>query len=253
MALGRPAIPTPNRLDLRAAQDAISSARQRIEAIEAVVAQLQVAPNATASTIALLQAQVARLLTAAGSGTISPSQFGAQEPGHVLIGPVEGANAVPTFRELQWHFDLPLITSAPFTSAIEGDEAILIERYGQLLYTTLNDVIALLRSVLDQFVWLDVAGDYTLMALDAGNGIITTGTSGVQSITVPAHSDVPFDIGATVLIQQGGGAQAQIVPVSGVVMQYRVSRLPITEEEGAVVTLRYIGADRWALYGDLAP
>lgn len=250
MALGRPAISDVKNLDVRAVGAAVAAARQRIEAIEAAVAQLQLVPGGTTSAIALLQAQVARLLTAVGSGSISPAQFGAQSPGHVLIGPVDGANAVPTFRELQWHYDLPLITEAPYTSSIEGDEAILIERYGQLLYTTLNDLIALTRG---GFVWLDVAGDYTLVPADAGNGILTGATSGVQNITVPSASEAYFDIGAEIVIQQDGEAQAQIVPVSGVEIVYRASRSPMTEERGAVVTLRYRGGDRWALYGDLAP
>lgn len=59
----RPAIPTPRGLDLRAVQDAVSAARQRIEAIEGAVNTLQTTTGAsgTAASIATLTAQVAQL------------------------------------------------------------------------------------------------------------------------------------------------------------------------------------------------
>jgi hypothetical protein len=63
MALGRPAIPTPNQLLLRPVQEAVSSARQRIEAIEALVSTLQsgAAASTSAVTLASLQAQISQL------------------------------------------------------------------------------------------------------------------------------------------------------------------------------------------------
>jgi len=245
MALGRPAIATPNQLDLRAVQGAVSAARQRIEALEAALNQLQLAPS-NASAIALLQAQVARLLSAVGSGAISPAQFGDQAAGTVLAGPLLGANAPPTFRELEWHFDLPLITSAPYTSAIEGDEAILVERYGQILYTTLNDLIALVRQ---PFAWIDFGGDTTLVLADAGNGLASTGTSGVQYLTIPA--DVGFRSGDAVLVHQAGSAQVEFVAASAVQLLYRNAFNPATAGQHAGVTLIYQGADQWLLLGDL--
>lgn len=247
MALGRPAIPTPNRLDLRATQDSIAAARQRIEFLEAAVNQLQLVPAGTSAALVQLQAQVARLLTAVGSGAISPSQFGAQAAGAVLAGPLTGANAAPTFRELEWHFDLPLLTSAPYTSAIEGDEAILVERYGQIFYTTLNDLLALARQD-DRGQWFDFGGDATLMPVDAGNGLRSTGNSGVQYLTIPGGG---FVMGDTVLVHQAGGAQVQFVPESGVVLQYRAVYDPRTADENSLATLRYQGEDQWLLSGDL--
>lgn len=248
MALGRPAIPTPNRLDLRATQDSIAAARQRIEFLEAAVNQLQLVPAGTAAALVQLQAQVARLLTLAGAGSISPSQFGAQAAGAVLVGPLLGANAVPTFRELEWHFDLPLLTSAPYTSAIEGDEAILVERYGQILYTTLNDLLALARQD-DRNQWFDFDGDATLVPADAGNGLRSTGNSGVQYLTIPEGG---FVMGDTVLVHQAGGAQVQFVRPSGLPdLQYRAVYDPRTADENSLVTLRYQGDEQWLLSGDL--
>ena len=51
MAFGKPAIATPNRVDLRAVQGAIMSARQRIEFLEAAVTVLQALPNSSAAQI----------------------------------------------------------------------------------------------------------------------------------------------------------------------------------------------------------
>lgn len=247
MALGRPAISDVKNLDVRAVGGAVAAARQRIEALEALVTQLQLAPSSTTAALVLLQAQVARLLTAVGSGAISPSQFGAQAPGAVLVGPLTGANAVPTFRGLEWHFDLPLLTSAPYTSAIEGDEAILVERYGQILYTTLNDLLALARQD-DRNQWFDFGGDATLLPADAGNGLRSTGNSGVQYLTIPGSG---FVMGDTVLVHQAGGAQVQFVPESGVILQYRAVYNPRTADENSLATLRYQGEDQWLLSGDL--
>ena len=65
MALGKPSITTPNRVDLRAIQDAISNARQRIEAIEAEIqktAQAATTVGQSSSTVLnTLRSQVAAL------------------------------------------------------------------------------------------------------------------------------------------------------------------------------------------------
>lgn len=67
MALGSPSITTPNALDLRAIQAAISNARQRIEGIEASITQasgtVSAAGNASATNINTLRNQLAALQT----------------------------------------------------------------------------------------------------------------------------------------------------------------------------------------------
>lgn len=60
MALGKPAIPTPNGIDLRAIQGAVMAVRQRIEALEASIAALA-SLGALPSTLASLQAQITAL------------------------------------------------------------------------------------------------------------------------------------------------------------------------------------------------
>jgi hypothetical protein len=70
MALGKPAIPPVNALELRVVQTAVSNARQRIEAIEAslgtVSATVQAA-SGTSVSLNALRAQVALLATEIGA------------------------------------------------------------------------------------------------------------------------------------------------------------------------------------------
>lgn len=102
MAFGRPAIPTPNTLLLRPVQDAVMSARQRIEALEGAVTVLQSLPTSSAAQIAQLQAQISALIAASTTMGLKPVNT-------VLAGPASGASATPTFRALQWA-DIPLLT-----------------------------------------------------------------------------------------------------------------------------------------------
>lgn len=116
MALGKPAISTPNRLDLRAVQDAIGNTRQRIEAIEAQIAAT-VAASGTSSTTSstvlnTLRAQLAALtirvtnleqmfvdLTGVGIAVWNGSSFITRtligEGGIVITNP-DGVSADPT-------------------------------------------------------------------------------------------------------------------------------------------------------------
>jgi len=168
MAFGKPAITTPNRLEMRPVQEAVRNTRQRIEALEAAVTVLQnTGSAANAQAIAVLQAQVAALRDG-GSGTGSVTSVGATVPdfmnvsgspitssgtlafsfidqptGYVLAGPVSGADDVPTFRPLQWNYDLPLITSASFISGLDGGEAVLLEQYGNFVWCTVQDIVNL--------------------------------------------------------------------------------------------------------------
>jgi len=160
--LGKPAITTPSRLDIRPVQEAIQNARQRIEALEATVNALS-AVSLSASALAQLQAQVDAIVRANGtvtsvrmtvpdfmavsgspittSGTLAVS-FADQPRGFVLAGPESGTDAPPDFRALQWNYDLPLISSLPFTSGLDGHEIVLIERYGEMFWTTVDDILA---------------------------------------------------------------------------------------------------------------
>lgn len=70
MALGKPAIPPINALELRVVQTAVSNARQRIEAIEASLGMVNATVQAVSGTgvsLNALRAQVALLATEIGA------------------------------------------------------------------------------------------------------------------------------------------------------------------------------------------
>lgn len=160
MAFGKPAISTPNTMDLRAIQAPVSAARQRIEKLEAAVAALQANPS-NASAILALQEAINNIVLSSGTvtnvsatvpsfmsvsgtpittaGTLAFS-FADQPSGEVLIGPVSGADAPPTFRRLQWDYDLPLFSSVSSISGVDGTELVLIERYGRFYWVTASQI-----------------------------------------------------------------------------------------------------------------
>lgn len=236
MAFGKPAIATPNKVDLRAVQGSIMAARQRIEILEAAITVLQALPNSSSAQIAQLQAQISAIIA-------SSTTLGQKSPNTVLAGPVSGGQAVPTFRALQWA-DLPLLSALPTTSALDEDDLVLLERGGTRLQATLAD----LRAYLDTEFWNEVAGDYTVDSTDAGGLIATTGMSGAQTIFVPGES-VPYNAGDTTRIAQEGEATVDIVPVSGVQLLTRVGTTLAGQYAVAWLTKR--APDVWYLYGDL--
>lgn len=100
--------------------------------------------------------------------------------------------------------------------------------------------------------WREVAGDYTLQAEDAGNGIATTGVSGAQTIVIPDDS-VEIDIGRATLVLQDASGGVQFVAASGVELIYRSSVFAAeVAGQGGIVTLIKRAANRWVLCGDMA-
>lgn len=257
---GRPAISTPNALDLRAIQAGIAAARRRIEILEGAVRALEVAPSTSTSTssgtaapgtgtVTSVGATVPSFLSVSGSpvttsGTLAFS-LATQEASKVFAGPVSGADAAPSFRALGWDFDLPLFSTMSFTSGLDGTEIIAVERYGTFHWTTLSDLAALLSS--PTFTWRDVAADGTLADSDMENGISTSGSSGIQRINIPAGIT-----GNAVLIYQRGAASVLIVPGSGVSLNTRFGLSRTLAGQYAPATLIQRAANDWFLSGDLA-
>lgn len=106
------------------------------------------------------------------------------------------------------------------------------------------------------FVWRETASDDHLVKSDAGNGIVTTGTTGAQNITV--RSDVgdtsqDFLTGAMVLVYQEGAAPVHIVSESGVNLRIRSDFLLETATQFSIVTLIKRGPNDWMVCGDLFP
>lgn len=75
MTLGKPSIPTPRALDLRAVQSAIDNIRERFTFAESELNALRQLLEASKSTqdIGMLQKQVAALISSAGTGGAAPA------------------------------------------------------------------------------------------------------------------------------------------------------------------------------------
>lgn len=104
------------------------------------------------------------------------------------------------------------------------------------------------------FTWREVPGDYILEYDDRENGIATTSTTGIQSITILPDTGISgedFLTGDAVLIFQEGVAQAEIVVSSGVQLLYRSDFTPTTAGQFAILTLIKRGLDTWLLCGDM--
>ena len=255
---GKPAIPTPNALDLRVIQAGIAAARRRIEILEEATRALETAPRTSTATttsvsgsgtVTSVGATVPSFLSISGTpitsaGTLAIS-LDTQPASTVFAGPLSGADAPPTFRSLAWDFDLPLFSSMSFTSGLDGTEIIAIERYGNFYWTTLGDLAALVST--PTFSWRNVGGDYTLTSSDMENGVSTSNSSGTQIITIPAGLD-----GNAVLIYQAGTAGAQLVAASGVLLHVRSGLTAVLKGQYAVATLIRRAANEWFIAGDLS-
>ena len=129
-----------------------------------------------------------------------------------------------------------------------GDAALTLSSDGS---TVTVDVTGGTPTLPTTITWADVPGDYTLTLADGGNGLATTGHTGVQQITIPADASVDLS-GQCILISQEGGAQAEVVAGAGVTLQYRSSAfLPRTAGEHGVISLIWRAVDIWIVCGDL--
>lgn len=136
---GKPAITTPNQLELRAVQAAVAAARARIVKLEAAVQVLQNAGTSSfdaviqsmRQSIALLQTQVALL-----SGGI----FDPQPANVVFAGPSSGTADEPAFRALVQD-DLPDISALSAQSGgLDGGELVAVQLGGVWYQTTVQDI-----------------------------------------------------------------------------------------------------------------
>ena len=103
--------------------------------------------------------------------------------------------------------------------------------------------------------WRQTASDTVLDADDAQHGIVTTGTTGAQSVTVPADTgDTAVDLptGTAVLLFQEGAATLEVQTESGVTLLCRDAFLTRAAGQYATLTLIKRAANTWLLCGDLA-
>lgn len=258
--LGYPAINTPNRMELRELQGAVLAARQRIEALERYIGQFDLGGLSAkvqnsaggAGSVTSVNMTVPDFMTVSGvpltrAGTIALG-FAPEAAGTFLAGPLNSPDSAPTFRPIDWYFDIPLFSSMSFISDIDGNDIVPIERYGNMYWTTARAI----ASVGAVFYW-DVVyvGDHTLTEVDIDNGVVLRDPVGTQVVYVPADDQLTARDGAAILVYSEGGADVHITGVSGVNVEVRSGLLPQLAGEFAIATLIKRGPNDWILAGDL--
>lgn len=91
---------------------------------------------------------------------------------------------------------------------------------------------------------------YTLTLTDIGRVTETTNAA-ANTVTIPAHSTVPFPINGVAEIFQYGTGPTTIVAASGVVIR-SVGNLVKLASQYTSVALRKRAADEWVLIGNLS-
>lgn len=139
--------------------------------------------------------------------------------------------------------------------ALGGRDADTVDFIGGRVTRGTGDNSGVVTVVLGGMTWRDVENDTALVYADAENGVATTGTTGMQSVTVPADTgDAAVDLpdGTCVVLFQDGAAPLEVQAESGVTLLYRSDTFT-TRLAGqyATATLIKRSANTWLLCGDL--
>jgi len=157
--------------------------------------------------------------------------------------PPATANAFPDFLQFQAN-----------GTDLGGADADTLNFIGGLVTRGTGESAATVTVDFSGFVWREVGNDDHLVKADAGNGIVTTGTTGAQTITVRSDTgdtSQDFLTGAMVLVYQEGAAPVHIVSESGVTLRIRAGLASSAFDQFAVLTLIKRAANSWILCGDL--
>ena len=157
--------------------------------------------------------------------------------------PPATANAFPDFLQFQAN-----------GTDLGGADADTLNFIGGLVTRGTGESAATVTVDFSGFVWREVGNDDHLVKADAGNGIVTTGTTGAQTITVRSDTgdtSQDFLTGAMVLVYQEGAAPVHIVSESGVTLQVRGDFLTDTATQYSIITLIKRGANTWSVSGDM--
>ena len=136
-----------------------------------------------------------------------------------------------------------------------GRDADTVDFIGGLVTRGTGDNSGVVTVVIGGMVWREVENDTVLTKADAEGGVATTGTTGMQSITVPADtgdSAVDLGNGACVVLFQEGAARLEVHAESGVTLLYRDEAFnPAAAGQYATMSLIKRDANTWVLCGDL--
>lgn len=98
---------------------------------------------------------------------------------------------------------------------------------------------------------VEVTASLTLAEVHAGTFISANHASAAITITVPADSSVTFPVDTEIHVRQRGEAGVTIAAAGGVAVNQPASRTKKLSERYAVVTLKKVAPNDWALFGDL--
>jgi hypothetical protein len=138
----------------------------------------------------------------------------------------------------------------PATVPLAGTERVPLEQGGEARRATAQD-IANLAGVGTLTVGAQRVTDFTLALSD--DDILPTGAAGAIVVTVPADSAVAFPVGVQKTIQRTDTGAVSIAAAGGVTVTRPSGTDATARDTGSTVTLVKVGADAWALAGDLTP
>lgn len=98
---------------------------------------------------------------------------------------------------------------------------------------------------------VEVTASETLALTRGGKFLSANHATVAITITVPPNSSVAFPVGTEVHVRQTGAAGVTIAAGVGVTVNQPASQTKVLAEQYAVVTLKKIATDTWALFGML--
>lgn len=90
---------------------------------------------------------------------------------------------------------------------------------------------------------------YTLVSSDEYK-LVEMNVATANTLTIPAHSGVPYRVGTIIDIAQYGAGQTTITPDTGVILRAAGGALKIGEQYGIATAIK-IGNNEWYVTGNL--
>lgn len=98
---------------------------------------------------------------------------------------------------------------------------------------------------------IEATASRALTLTDDGKFISANHASTAITLTVPPNSEAAFPIDTEIHVRQRGAAAVTIAAGGGVALNQPAARTKKLSERYAVVTLKKVASDEWALFGDL--
>lgn len=137
---------------------------------------------------------------------------------------------------------MPLLSGIAHDSALDGSERLVITTG---VYATVEEVATFANA---PAINSQTGTSYTAVLADE---VIEMTNASANTFTVPPNSDVPYPIGKTLEVWQGGAGQTTIAGGSGVTIKKGASDTYKLLEQDAGASLRQVDTDIWRLIGKM--